>query len=63
MMSVPVTWRNGEPDFGVPQTLFAARNIVTSNFGYDVTGDGQKFLAVVEGAMKPSPITVRIGGR
>jgi serine/threonine protein kinase len=60
IVSVPVTWSGGVPDFGKPQQLFRIRNLVFGNFGFDVTADGQKFVAVVAAEPDTTPITVRI---
>jgi Tol biopolymer transport system component len=60
MMSVPVTWNAGVPDFGVAQQLFAVPGLVVGNSGFDVTSDGQRFVIVREGAQQSTPLTVRV---
>jgi serine/threonine protein kinase/Tol biopolymer transport system component len=60
IMAVPVTWTGGVPDFGAVRTLFKVPKLVVSNLGFDVTKDGQKFLAVVGGDLDPSPLTMVI---
>ena len=60
IMAVPVAWTASGPDFGVPQTLFKVPRPIFSNYGFDVTADGQKFVIVVAGELDPSPITVRV---
>ena len=60
IVSVPVTWSDGVPDFGKPQQLFRIRNLSLGNFGFDVTADGQKFVAVVAAEPDTTPITVRM---
>jgi serine/threonine protein kinase len=60
IFAVPVTWAGGTPDFGTPTALFTITNIVTSNLGFDVTADGQKFVAVLADEPDTSPVTVRI---
>ncbi len=58
IMAVPVTWTAGVPDFGAVQTLFKVPNIIASNLAFDVTKDGQKFVAVIGGDLDPSPLTM-----
>ncbi len=61
MMAVSVAWTAAGPEFGTPQTLFKIPpGIVPGNLGYAVTGDGQKFVAIVAGDLDPSPLTVRV---
>jgi serine/threonine protein kinase len=60
MMEVSVTWNAGVPDFGPVQTLFKVPRIVATNLGFDVTKDGQKFVAVIGGDLDPSPLTIVI---
>jgi serine/threonine protein kinase len=60
IVSVPVAWSDGAPDFGRPQPLFRIRNFVGGNFGFDVTTDGQKFVAVATAEPDTTPITVRV---
>jgi hypothetical protein len=60
VMSVPVTWTANGPDFGAPQGLFKIQKPVLANLGFDVTSDGQKFVAIVAGEPDPSPLTVRV---
>jgi hypothetical protein len=62
IFAVPVTWSGGVPDFGMPQALFTVKNVLRANFAFDVTADGQKFVAVVADPPEPWPITIRIGG-
>ncbi len=61
--SVPVTWAAGLPDFGAAQLLFKLPNIVASNLAFDVTKDGQRFVAVIGGDLDPSPLTMMIRTR
>ena len=63
IMSVPVTWAAGVPDFGAAQLLFKVPNIIASNLAFDVSKDGQKFVAVVGGDLDPSPLTMMIRTR
>jgi Tol biopolymer transport system component len=58
IMAVPVTWNGGIPDFGAVQTLFKVPNMVPANYAFDVTHDGQKFVAIVAGDLDPSPLTM-----
>ncbi len=60
MMAVPVTWNGGVPDFGAVQTLFMVPTIVLLNPAFDVTKDGQTFVAVIGGDLDPSPLTMVI---
>ena len=60
IFAVPVTWSGGVPDFGTPQALFTVKNVLRANFAFDVTADGQKFIAVVGDEPEPWPITVRV---
>ena len=62
VMTVPVTWSGGAPDFGPAQVLFKAPDIVVSNLGFDVSGDGQRFLMVLEGERPQWPLMVRFPG-
>jgi len=57
-MAVPVTWNGGVPDFGPAQMLFKIPNLVAVNLAFDVTKDGQKFVAIVAGDLDPSPLTM-----
>jgi Tol biopolymer transport system component len=58
MMVVAVSWPGGVPDFGVPQKLFDAPTLFAANLGFDVSADGQRFVAVVQSNPKPTPLTV-----
>ena len=58
VMAVPVTWNAGVPDFGATQLLFKIPKIVVSNLAFDVTADGQRFVAIVGNALDPSPLTL-----
>ena len=58
VMVIPVTWSGGAPDFGVPRKLFDAPTLLVANFAFDVSADGQRFVAVVQSASKPTPLTV-----
>ena len=60
IMAVPVAWTASGPDFGTPQTLFKVTRPIFSNHGFDVTGDGQRFVIVIAGELDASPITVRV---
>ena len=60
IMSVSVAWTSSGPDFGPPQTLFTLPRPVLSNLAYDVTSDGRKFIAIVQGDPDPSPLIVRL---
>jgi hypothetical protein len=57
-MAVPVTWNGGIPDFGAAQLLFKVPKIVAQNLGFDVTADGQRFVAIIGGDLDPSPLTM-----
>jgi Tol biopolymer transport system component len=58
IMAVPVTWNGGIPDFGTTQLLFKVPKIVAQNLGFDVTADGQRFVAIIGGEPDPSPLTM-----
>jgi Tol biopolymer transport system component len=58
IMAVPVTWNGGIPDFGAAQLLFKVPKIVAQNLGFDVTADGQRFVAIIGGDLDPSPLTM-----
>ncbi len=58
IMAVPVTWSSGVPDFGTAHALFKVPGIVASNLAFDVTKDGQKFVAIVSDELDPSPLTM-----
>jgi eukaryotic-like serine/threonine-protein kinase len=58
IVAIPVTWAGAAPDFGAPQVLFTVPRIVPSNHGFDVTADGQRFVAVIRGDLDPSPLTM-----
>ena len=58
IMAAAVTWNGGVPDFGPAQMLFKVPRLVPSNFGFDVTPDGQRFVAVVADDEDPSPLTM-----
>ncbi len=60
IMVAPVTWNGGVPDFGPAQMLFKVPRPVGGNFLFDVTPDGQRFVAVVAGDEDPSPLTMVI---
>ena len=60
VMAVPVTRTANGPDFGQPQMLFKIDRLVLSNLAIDVTGDGQKFVAIVADKPEASPLTVRL---
>jgi Tol biopolymer transport system component len=60
VMAVKVTWTASGPDFGVAQPLLKLPRAVLSNHAYDVTSDGQKFVAVVQGEPDVLPLTVRL---
>jgi serine/threonine protein kinase/Tol biopolymer transport system component len=60
VMVVPVTWTAAGPDFGPPKPLLTIPRPFLSNHAYDVTRDGQKFVAVVQGQPDLSPLTVRL---
>ena len=60
LVAVPVTWTASGPDFGTPQTLFTLPRIILSNHAYDVSSDGEKFVAIVQSDSDPSPLTVRV---
>ena len=58
MMTVPVTWANGVPDFGPTQVLFKVPRLIASNLGFDVAADGQKFIVILGGEQDASPLTL-----
>ncbi len=58
MMTSPVTWEGGVPDFGATQMLFKVPRLFAVNFAFDVTKDGQRFVAVIAGDPDPSPLTL-----
>jgi Tol biopolymer transport system component len=60
IFAVAVTWNGGIPDFGPPQQLFTVKNIMRANFAFDVTADGQKFIAIAADIPTPWPLTVRV---
>jgi Tol biopolymer transport system component len=61
VIAVPVTWpAKGPPEFGDPRRLFPIPGLVRSNGIFDVTPDGQRFVAVVEGDADRTPIMVRV---
>jgi hypothetical protein len=60
IMVAAVTWNGGVPDFGAAQMLFKVPKLVPANFAFDVTPDGQRFVAVVADDPDPSPLTMVI---
>ena len=60
IMAAAVTWNGGVPDFGPAQMLFKVPKLAPANFGFDVTPDGQRFVAVVADDPDPSPLTMVI---
>lgn len=60
IMMAPVTWSAGVPAFGPAQTLFKGPRLVAGKFAFDVTRDGQRFVAVVADDLDPSPLTMVI---
>ncbi|HSC28162.1 MAG TPA: hypothetical protein VLD67_12860, partial [Vicinamibacterales bacterium] len=64
IIAVPVRWlSSGEPSFGMAEELFRIPDLVTGNFPFDVFGDGQRLVAIVEGDADRTPLQVRVGGR
>jgi Tol biopolymer transport system component/tRNA A-37 threonylcarbamoyl transferase component Bud32 len=57
---VPVSWKNDEPDFGKPATLFTVPHLLISNGAFDVSADGQRFVMVEWEEPEAAPLTVRI---
>jgi hypothetical protein len=55
-----VTWTASGPDFGTPQKLFTIMRYVSGNFGFDVTPDGKRFVAVVSSPPDEVALTVRV---
>jgi Tol biopolymer transport system component len=60
IMAVDVTWNDGSPAFGPPRELFTIRNAVFVNRGFDVTPDGQRFVAIVRGEPDRTPLRLRV---
>jgi len=58
IMRPPVTWSGGVPEFGAAQTLFKSPRLAPGNFAFDVTKDGQRFVAVVADDLDPSPLSL-----
>lgn len=57
-MAIPVSWAGEAPDFGPPQVLFKVPQLIESNFAFEVTADGQRFVMLVRGDLDPSPLTI-----
>lgn len=59
ILAVPVTTSGASIAFGQPQTLFTLR-LQERNWAFDVTRDGQRFVAIVEGEDQVT-VTVLLG--
>jgi len=57
MYAVDVTRDGTTIRFGAPQALFK-QDILQGNFLFDVTPDGQRFVAVISGGLDRAPVTV-----
>jgi tRNA A-37 threonylcarbamoyl transferase component Bud32 len=62
LYSVPVTPQGSRLDLGQPHALFNLPAL-KFNWYYDVTDDGQRFVAVVEGEPDPTPLKVFVNPR
>ena len=60
--SVPVTPRGSRLDLGQPHPLFKLPAL-GQNWYYDVTSDGQRFVAVIEGEPDPTPLKFSVNLR
>jgi eukaryotic-like serine/threonine-protein kinase len=57
MYAVNVTAMGGALTFGEARPLFKQK-MLPANFLFDVTADGQRFVAIIDGGLDRSPVTV-----
>jgi dipeptidyl aminopeptidase/acylaminoacyl peptidase len=60
IVSIPIAYTSNAASFGAPTVLFRVAGLVLGNHSFDVTRDGQRFVAIVQGPSRPSSLALRV---